>query len=1107
LPTKAPDITATIMAMVAQYESARDRNILFAWKTTGAKFEGKEVHDKDLLAHFKQRIADSAPGDPIRDYWEETLAQYTFHIADDKMKTAYKLGQIKEPAMAAFYRKWAAKTPKDTAAWRSLMQSAGNFEKATRAATGVSKRSLQIKAYEQNMADIKKRDIDPGMKSWSYLVNAAAALSIPIDASTGGMGLDNTANLDDILSSTEANHPDDYQQLMVAMHVAYPGRTNGAPLTSDDVLRGMKRLDRGLSAQIKATRKMGYGTAELEHQRDNVRANITNLKVVKSDLADQYRDAELQYKEDLAAAVGHPDLEVKANEDFANALDPLVDKAGRLGAVTLSGRIYDHARAARGEKPRGPISAGEDWAAPPSTGAPESKDPEEVVEAATKYDSVGVLNDLEATAANAVQARQNYEGMANGTLYQFWDPEQGGHFGYRPVADLPPGWQTRVVKIPDRVTKDKDGNTVLLKGGMGVQAAGPKPVKSTVGALNQAGQVIDPTAVINTGTLYYQLQWGPDSTTNMTSVATGETNPDGTPQIVEMFTSDDVLHAGVDGTIPQLLDDSNGGLVAFYSPDDVTHISSSLVINNQFNAGALLRGGGLSASDLIAGKQVTSTGGVASEGGITTTTYDEKGNPVQTTTRPINTKVGSGEVAGTGQQDPYSFLRDEKGEFKNVGDIFPPGNEQTGAEYYDYVRQRMTLQGVNEADVPAKMREWGLPVPEDFNNDAAKEVVRQQEAAKKPQPAAGAAPVEPTAPADLGGTFGHSTGLDWGMANNVKQSDISLINRWATPTLEAFASSSEKAKELSGLDVAEVFRLDTVTYPSLATDQRLQAEWFKGHDLIRVSGGWKGSEGQYQGAIIARNPLMRGNGFFGGAMRSMGEDVAEQQFVSTLPAQQQAALAGELGVEAQRQAQQMLHNVVQPMERAAFFGADRDIVGEPVRGDDEATASIGGGVPSWMRGTTIQQRIDAFRANEAQTRRDTQVDPDTGDLIMPNLLPGGAPDVVPGQGGPAIPAGMQAQVPQSLTGGAGFTPAAPQIKAGFKPDVPPVAKPPKEPEAQPQTTIKVPTAVTTATTSLIGAGAGGVKPKPQGGYTGIDFTGLSRWGGGGTPQAGRRSGF
>lgn len=140
LPRAAPDLTSTIMGMVEQYESARDRNIIDAW-TNGGTFEGKKVTDAMLLDHFRSRIKEISPDDPMSDYWKNTLWQYRFTIAEQKTSLAYERGNIGEAAVAQFYRAWANKLPRQSAAWRDMMSSAAQFAKASSARSGGSSAS------------------------------------------------------------------------------------------------------------------------------------------------------------------------------------------------------------------------------------------------------------------------------------------------------------------------------------------------------------------------------------------------------------------------------------------------------------------------------------------------------------------------------------------------------------------------------------------------------------------------------------------------------------------------------------------------------------------------------------------------------------------------------------------------------------------------------------------------------------------------------------------------------------------------------------------------------------------------------------------------------
>src|SRR4051812_3793186 len=88
MPRAAPDLTATIVAMLREYNAMLDSNYVDAWKN-GGKVDGKPVTDSRLLEHFKGRRNELDKDDPLYDQWSNRIVQYEFAIADSKMQVKY----------------------------------------------------------------------------------------------------------------------------------------------------------------------------------------------------------------------------------------------------------------------------------------------------------------------------------------------------------------------------------------------------------------------------------------------------------------------------------------------------------------------------------------------------------------------------------------------------------------------------------------------------------------------------------------------------------------------------------------------------------------------------------------------------------------------------------------------------------------------------------------------------------------------------------------------------------------------------------------------------------------------------------------------------------
>jgi hypothetical protein len=119
--------------MAREYQNMRDRNILNAWEK-GGKFEGKAVTDDMLLSHLRERRDGLDLDDALYDEYGQRLTEYTFAVDNSKMELRYAEHKVGDAGMAGFYRKAAAKLPKDSEAWRNMMKLAAQYK--DRASTG-----------------------------------------------------------------------------------------------------------------------------------------------------------------------------------------------------------------------------------------------------------------------------------------------------------------------------------------------------------------------------------------------------------------------------------------------------------------------------------------------------------------------------------------------------------------------------------------------------------------------------------------------------------------------------------------------------------------------------------------------------------------------------------------------------------------------------------------------------------------------------------------------------------------------------------------------------------------------------------------------------------
>ena len=129
LPTASPDLSSQIVSMMEQWQNARDQNIMDAWQN-GGKFEGEKVTDKKLLKHMRERRDSYEKDDPEWDEWNNEIWQTRYRVANEGVMMKYRQGKIGEAAVARHYREWAKKMPKNSSYYRTMMQDAGQWQKA-----------------------------------------------------------------------------------------------------------------------------------------------------------------------------------------------------------------------------------------------------------------------------------------------------------------------------------------------------------------------------------------------------------------------------------------------------------------------------------------------------------------------------------------------------------------------------------------------------------------------------------------------------------------------------------------------------------------------------------------------------------------------------------------------------------------------------------------------------------------------------------------------------------------------------------------------------------------------------------------------------------------
>lgn len=174
LPRTAPSLVSTIVALSQQYQNQRDTNIETAWKQ-GGLFEGKKVTDEMFMAHWQKRRDSVDQQDPMWDYYNNLIYNYTFTIAESKMGQKYAEGSVTDAQMRSFYHEWAAKLPKDSEAYRNLMTQAAKFKTAAAARGSGSNAKAAEAAYQKAQVDTYNKYERPFVTLTAILANYAAS--------------------------------------------------------------------------------------------------------------------------------------------------------------------------------------------------------------------------------------------------------------------------------------------------------------------------------------------------------------------------------------------------------------------------------------------------------------------------------------------------------------------------------------------------------------------------------------------------------------------------------------------------------------------------------------------------------------------------------------------------------------------------------------------------------------------------------------------------------------------------------------------------------------------------------------------------------------------
>ena len=329
LPRVAPNLSSTILAMLREYNSTIDSNMVDAWNN-GGTVDGKPVTDARLLAHFKMRRDAISKDDPLWSMWNERIQQYTYVIEESKMTVLWDNGKASTSQMAAFYKKWMKKTPVDSQFGRTLASAYGKWMKSGAARSGGGGAAARAAAHDKWAMSYFKTNVNPVYTATSWLTNLVKDLG-----ASGGMGATGD------LSKTEAGSFDEFETLLAVVE------GGGLPRSQQDLVDNyvieMKKIDPTFTLSIdwftthaaKAKTAVAY---LVSHARTKTEANqwgdlgtgiqLSVNRIKSAPIVADYKEFREQYYRALDAAQGDPVKMHAATAKYQAQVSGLMDKFG-----------------------------------------------------------------------------------------------------------------------------------------------------------------------------------------------------------------------------------------------------------------------------------------------------------------------------------------------------------------------------------------------------------------------------------------------------------------------------------------------------------------------------------------------------------------------------------------------------------------------------------------------------------------------------------------------------------------------------------------------------------------------------------------------------------
>ena len=346
LPSKAPDLTATMVALFEAAEAQRDRNILSAW-AQGGTFEGRKVTDGRIKAHFRGRMNEYDKGDPERDYWKQQYDQIDYDIGESKALLRYEQEKLGEAGMSRWYTQNAKRFPRNSEAWREAMRNAAQFKKAAQEKARATNTVSDYEKYNNRINAINRNYLEPAAKAAGIVDSALSRMNV---TNEGFLGLDDEqkARTDTHLQQFLRNDPA-AKDLRKQWE-----KITGSKFSYRSLRKAFRRGEQGAQLAVKESKRYGYSPLQYQELADHYDLRNASLGVFRSNMLDEYQTAEAKYNEEIAAATDDAEAQ-KAINKFQKKLKGIEKQAHKLGDDATQG-------AARGRRldldPDGNVTAG-----------------------------------------------------------------------------------------------------------------------------------------------------------------------------------------------------------------------------------------------------------------------------------------------------------------------------------------------------------------------------------------------------------------------------------------------------------------------------------------------------------------------------------------------------------------------------------------------------------------------------------------------------------------------------------------------------------------------------------------------------------------------------